>query len=552
MFNAMVVSGGGFQGLSVIKGLRYSNRVRIVLVDSSPENISRYFSDASHTVPKVVNEQQFIDSLLDICVRENVRILFPSTNIELPLLSKNKDLFRSKGIYCAVSDPPLLDTIMNKRSLYDFLADKDLPVLPIIDIAEPVKAPLIGKPLSSWGGKGIIVLHSPGDRNKWDLEDLKASYVWQPFLEDFEEFSVDCAIDFSGMLSDMSIRRRVKTLGGFAAITKSAQDDRIQDIVTSLMDTFRHHGAQGIFNVQILKNGGNYYLSDVNPRIGTSAVFSYHAGINFPLFMCSSLDSSIPASGNTEPLKTGNTKMVRYLDELWIEQRTDENIRALIFDLDDTLINQKRWIFDKLSLLWPIFSDKLPSKQTFIMKAIQIIEEGNRSHLFDALADEFLFGQTLKDILIDTYRGLVPENCPLYPDVIPSLTALRQASFRLALLTDNPPGSQKQKVKTCAFDSLFDVIIYTRELDCEKPHSSTFHEATNRLDVPVEETAMVGDNLYKDIIGSLDAGYALAYWIRREGTFFNFEKDLLRQLNVNTGNFVSITSIREVVWSLVP
>ena len=197
-----------------------------------------------------------------------------------------------------------------------------------------------------------------------------------------------------------------------------------------------------------------------------------------------------------------------------------------------------------------MFSNVLPEEQEFLMKAIQIVEEGNRSHLFDALADEYSISNTIRDTLINHYRKIIPDNCPLFHDTIPAITALRNKGFKLALLTDNPPESQKQKVETCDFEKLFDVIIYTRELNCEKPEKDAFCEVAKRLNIPLHSLAMVGDNLYKDIIGSLEAGYKLAFWITREGTFFNFESDILNRLKMTNYNFIKIDTLHQIIWSL--
>ena len=276
MINTLVVSGGGYQGLTLIKGLRYSNSVRIIMVDSSDENVSKYFVDAFYVIPKISKENQFIRSLLEICKKEHIQLIFPSTNIELSVLSRNKDIFMQNNIYVAVSDMLILSTIMNKRSLYEFLKKNKFPALPIVDISDKhLEFPIIGKPFDSWGSKGIITLSSFEDLQKWNLPELKANYVWQPLLDGFEEFSIDSAINFDGELCELSIRRRIKTLGGFAAITENADNTVIEKIVRSFLQTLSLQGGTGIFNVQILKKGNNYYISDVNPRIGTSAVFSY-------------------------------------------------------------------------------------------------------------------------------------------------------------------------------------------------------------------------------------------------------------------------------------
>ncbi len=548
-FNVLVVSGGSFQGLTLIKGLKYSDSVRIIMCDSSNENINKYFVDSFYVVPEVSKKEHFINSLLRICEKEKISIIFPSTDIELLPLAENLKLFKDRKITVAVSNPDFLNIARNKRSLYKFLTENKFPTLPILDIAvNNLKFPILGKPLFSWGSKGVIVLNSRDEMRKYKLSELKNNFVWQPYLKDFEEYSIDCALNFDGTISEFVIRLRLKTVGGFAVIAENVHDTKLEEMINKFLILIRSKGARGILNIQVLKKGSKYFFSDVNPRIGTSAVFSYKLGINFPLFMCSYIN---PEIYNIQPRfsqKSKKVKMVRYLEEFWIEKENRNKVKAIVFDLDDTLINQKLWISDKLEILWSKFSNILPKKRDFLLKAIQIIEEGNRDKVFDALSQEFNFSDDFKKKLIKTYRKIEPQNCPLFSDVLPTLKGLKKIGFKLALLTDNPPESQKQKVRICNFNKLFDLIIYSRELSQEKPSKIVFKEVAKLLKTPEQSLVMVGDNLYKDMIGSLAANYKLAYWIVREGTFYNFEQRLFDKLVEHKYNYRKINDLRHLLW----
>lgn len=546
----LVVSGGSFQGLTVIKGLRYSDSVRIIMTDSSNENIGEYFVDDFYIVPKVEKKEQFLESLLKICIKEEVDIIIPSTNIELLLLAENLELFKAKNIQVAVSDLNLLNIVRNKLFLYRFLTEKKFPVLPILDVRDNnLKFPVLGKPIYGWGSKDMIILNSPNEIYKYKLSELKKNYVWQPYLKNYDEFSIDCAINFEGKISEFVMRRRVKTVGGFAVITEGESDSKLAEMAVKLLNLIKIEGGRGIFNIQILKKGHKYFVSDINPRIGTSAVFAYKLGINFPLFLCSYIDPEVYNKPQTIP-EAKRIKMVRYLEEFWIEKENSNEIKGIVFDLDDTLINQKQWIMDKLEILWSQFRNVLPAKREFLSSTIRIIEEGNRSKVFDALSVEFKFSHSLKEKLIRTYRGIEPQNCPLFPDVLLALEKLKEMGFKLALLTDNPPESQKQKIKICNLEKIFDVIVYSREINQEKPSKAAFTEVARLLKMPEQSLIMVGDNLYKDIVGSLEANYRYAFWIVRDGTFFNFDEKLFSRFCTKEYKYTRSNSLKCLPWSL--
>jgi FMN phosphatase YigB (HAD superfamily) len=474
----------------------------------------------------------------------------PSTDRELLPLAENKELLYKRNVYAAVSEPDFLNTVRNKYFLHTFLDQNSLPTLPLVDItARTVEFPVIGKPCFGWGGRGIHILNSRDEMSNLPMSHLTENYIWQPYLREFDEYSIDCAINFDGSISEIIIRQRIKTIGGFAVIMENVNDAYITDLVNNLLEVMRTRGACGIFNIQVIKKSSHYYITDVNPRIGTSAVFAYELGINFPLFLCSYIKPDIYVA---KPSTTSKRKlrMVRYLDEFWIERDGDDQIKAVVFDLDDTLINQKLWIIDKLEIVWSQFREVLPEKRTFLLKAVQLIEEGNRGNLFDVLSELYKFPKDLREQLIIRYREAEPQTCPVFPDTLPVLNALRKRGLRLALLTDNPPVSQKQKIKICNFSALFDTIVYSREFTQEKPDRSLFHEVAKRLNTHTEVMAMVGDNLYKDIMGSLEANYKRAYWIVREGTFYNFDQALLGRLTQNNYRFSKIRSLRSLLWNL--
>src|SRR5437870_5445144 len=109
--------------------------------------------------------------------------------------------------------------------------------------------------------------------------------------------------------------------------------------VASLVLKFRslaRHGGLGIFNLQIISAGSECFISDVNPRMGSSAVFGYGLGVNLPVFVCSPAAKVEPAG--THSLRRPLT-MVRHLEELFVRNEGLDGIRGVIFDLDDTLLD---------------------------------------------------------------------------------------------------------------------------------------------------------------------------------------------------------------------
>ena len=527
--NVLVVSGGSFQGLAILKGLLASPRVRIVLADCFRETIGSYFAHRSYVVPEVANESQFINSLLRICVDEAIDLIIPSTDIELACLARHETRFSQLDVHLAVSNSSFLAITRNKRTLYTFLMTNGLPVLPtVVNLNRNSVFPIIGKPLYGWGGKGMIILRSKEELATYNLLVLEEGYTWQPYLVSAREYSVDFALGLDTRVSTICARERIRTVSGMAVISRSASDADVLEVATKFARCACANGGRGIFNIQMLRQGKELFVTDVNPRIGTSAVSAYALGINLPLFLCSSIRRDVSACA-CEVTQKRSVTTVRYLEELTIEE-SRLNADGIVLDLDDTLISQKHWILAKLQAVLRLYSNVLPSGRTFLGRAMQLVEEGTRAHLFDALCDEFQVSAEMKAELIDAYRSARPEKAHVFTDVCPVLEELRGRGVKLAIVTDNPVVSQRQKIAVSGLGEYVDVVVYSREVGGEKPQKRIFAEVATQLGIPPEKLVMVGDNLYRDIAGALEAGYLHTFLVRRAGVFLNSNAEVFREV----------------------
>jgi FMN phosphatase YigB (HAD superfamily) len=95
----------------------------------------------------------------------------------------------------------------------------------------------------------------------------------------------------------------------------------------------------------------------------------------------------------------------------------------------------------------------------------------------------------------------------------------------------------------------FDAVVFSREYGGEKPCSSAFNAVSDQTGIPLVESIMVGDNLYRDIVGSLKIGVGAAFWVRRQGSFFNFDEKLFEKALPNQ-HFYRINNLTELLWYL--
>jgi FMN phosphatase YigB (HAD superfamily) len=540
----LLVSGGGFQGLTLQKLLRESGDVQVVVADVHADNVGRYFADRYHVVPPIAQLRAFGAALSELCRREDIRLVFPCTHHELSALAGMRASLEAQGVASAVSEQDLLAELIDKRRQVRALGEHGLPVLPLLDVGRSdLTFPILGRPAAGWGSRGMRIMRRAEELAALAPEEREGC-VWQPLLEGFDEYSVDFGIDLGATISDYGVRRRVRTSGGYAVINETADATPLQWLCARLGRLLASQGGRGLFNVQILVRDGKAYVSDVNPRVGTSAVHWCGTGFNPALHVCRSVQPGLPPS---RAPRTDGRRSVRYLQELFLDPLPTlaAPLRGVVFDLDDTLLDHKRWIVSKLSLLQATFSHVLPERRVFLTEALRLLEEGARSDLIDHIVGNLGLDGGLAATLIDAYRAAAPTEAPLFPDTLPVLEGLRRAGYRLALLADNPPDSQRRKLAAAPeLEALFEAVVLTRDLGAEKPDPRGFLAVAERLGLAPAALAMVGDNPYRDVLGALHAGYGAAFLVARPAGLFRFDPLLFAELAADGGAFRSIESLR--------
>ena len=86
--------------------------------------------------------------------------------------------------------------------------------------------------------------------------------------------------------------------------------------------------------------------------------------------------------------------------------------------------------------------------------------------------------------------------------------------FRLALITNGAPDIQGTKIDGSNLASFFETIIISGDHGFGKPDRRIFQLALERLGVEAHEAVMIGDSLNRDIAGARDAGIR-TIWINR-------------------------------------
>ena len=202
--------------------------------------------------------------------------------------------------------------------------------------------------------------------------------------------------------------------------------------------------------------------------------------------------------------------------------------RAVVFDLDDTLLDTTGLEAEMLVGLCSALNEELPGVEFDHLR--ERFRDG-RDHLYERV----LSGE----LDIPTYRRLhliavcEPWGEPseamqataarlrdeqlgrsrFVEHAIELLRSLREAGVRTGLLTNGPSWMQRRKVELLGLEGQLDAIGISEELGASKPDPAAFTATLELMGSAPDDTVMVGDHLDWDVRGALAAGMRGAVWV---------------------------------------
>jgi len=185
------------------------------------------------------------------------------------------------------------------------------------------------------------------------------------------------------------------------------------------------------------------------------------------------------------------------------------SIQAVVFDLDDTLYPERRYVRSGYGAVGEFLRERLGRTEAFEDWLWQRFCSGRSAGALDALNAELSLGRSREQIdeLVSVYREHRPDIRPR--EGAAALLSRLRRRCRLALLTDGFLPAQRLKLDALALGPLFDVVVFTEEIGREawKPSTAGFQAVRDRLGVPHERCAYVADNPAKDFVAPNRLGW---------------------------------------------
>jgi putative hydrolase of the HAD superfamily len=183
-------------------------------------------------------------------------------------------------------------------------------------------------------------------------------------------------------------------------------------------------------------------------------------------------------------------------------------IRAVLFDLDDTLYPQAEWLRGAWRAASEAGAGLGLDPGALESSLVSICAEGSdRGRIIDRALIEIGAPETLVAPLIKAFRSYAPRALAPYPGVRAALDRLR-GELAVGLVSDGDVGIQSAKLKALGLDEAFDTIVLSDAIGrgMRKPSPVPFEKALAGLDVDAVEAVYIGDRPDKDVAGAAAVG----------------------------------------------
>ena len=295
---------------------KISDGSKVFVSDAMPllSAACNYFEN-SFLLPKV-SDPLYLDAIIKNCRKNNIKLIIPTIDTELLLLSKNKYLLLENNIFTAVSSENFIQVCRNKRKIHSFFKNRNIQVAKEFSRKE-LSYPLYIKPVDGSRSQNNFVVKNKDELLKKYIENH--DYMFLEYIDDsmYQEYTCDLYYGRDSNLKCVVPRKRIDVRDGEVNKGKTEKNVLIDFIKQKLG---KIEGARGCLTAQFFlnKKSDNIIGIEINPRFGGGFPLSYLAGANYPFWLI----KEYLLNEKIEPFMEwkNNLLMLRYDSEVLVEE----------------------------------------------------------------------------------------------------------------------------------------------------------------------------------------------------------------------------------------
>ena len=197
----MITSVGSLVGQNILDSLHTNRKnLRVIATNSEADAAGNFRCDRTYLVSTAVNEESYINNLVDIIEQEKPDLIIPGRDDDVVILAKLKNNLPEYKESFLPGSEKFSEIIDDKVKSYQFAQKYNLPFAPTIESAlenskieakqfvEKFGFPLIAKPSKGNGSRGIWIITN---HNQLDKIINEKNYAIQPLFGQKENIELD-------------------------------------------------------------------------------------------------------------------------------------------------------------------------------------------------------------------------------------------------------------------------------------------------------------------------------------------------------------------------
>lgn len=267
---------------------------KVVAADCSELAPALMAADKGVIVPRMTDEH-YLDTILDICVKEDIDAVLPLQEDELLLVSKNKSFFTQKNVVPIISDYDAISLCKDKYLLYQKLCEEQIKTVPTFKISDYLQQNDEEKEVFVKPGSGAGSVNTFSTKSVEFIKALQKEYdkdelIVQPRISG-REFGVDIYVDINSRKPvTCFIKEKLRMRAGETEKSVSVINDDITRLALTAVEKLRLYGP---IDMDILEQDGVYYILEINPRFGGGYPHAYMCGVNFPELIANNIEGKV-------------------------------------------------------------------------------------------------------------------------------------------------------------------------------------------------------------------------------------------------------------------
>lgn len=270
--------------------------------NSTPFASAFYYADKSVVTP-LIYDKEYIPFLIEYCKKNGITAIISLFDVDLYILSINKEKFKKVGIEVIVSSPKTIEICNDKWATFQFCKENGFHVpktyCRLNDVRQAienleVRYPIIIKP--RWGMGSIAVYQAENEEELEVLARKVKNEIFNSYLK-YEsgfneeecvlfqekllgqEYGIDVIHDLRGTYCQTVVRKKLAMRAGETDCAQVLRNSQIEVLGEEIGKKLGHIGN---LDMDIFEIEDKIYILEMNARFGGGYPFSHLAGVNLP------------------------------------------------------------------------------------------------------------------------------------------------------------------------------------------------------------------------------------------------------------------------------